>query len=102
MAHIYFQQINPESNGIHSLHAQTDASLFVYFQYLDLDDVAFREFVADFLDAFFGNLRDMHQTVTPRQYGDEGTKIHEFRNLALINTPDFHISGDVDKCAFLQ
>src|ERR1700733_7139674 len=79
---------------IDAAHRQSHAPLPVALETLHAHQIAFLQLVAHALDAFIGDLRDVHQSVAPGKDGDEGAEIHQPRNLALVDAPDFHVSGN--------
>src|SRR5690606_16073615 len=82
------------SGGVDGLHAQANTALLVDFEHLHLDDIAFGKLVAHLLDALVGDLRNVHESVTSRQDGDEGTEVHQLGHLALVDTAHFDIGRD--------
>src|SRR4051794_30554454 len=75
-------------------HAQTDPTLTVDLEHLDLHDVAFLELVADALHALVRDLRDVHEAVASRQDRDERAKVHEPHDLTFVNSSDFYVGRD--------
>src|SRR5688572_139237 len=75
-------------------HTETYTALFVHFQHFHLYRVTLRELVADIGDALLADLRDVHQPILAGQYGDEGAKIHDFRNPATVNLADCNVGGN--------
>ena len=76
------------------LHGEPDTTLAIDFQDLDLHDIAFGQFVTDFLDSFVRDLRNMHQAILARQDRDERAKIHQAGDLALVNATHFDVCGN--------
>ena len=70
-------------------HAEPDPALAIDFQHFDFDDVTLAQLVADFLNALVRDLRDVNQSVLPRQDRHESTKVHEARNTTFVDAADF-------------
>src|ERR1700733_4145703 len=79
---------------IHTAHRKAHAALAVDLEHLDAHDIAFLQLVTHPFDAFIGDLRDVHEAVAARQDRDEGAKIHQARNLALIDAPHLDVRRD--------
>src|SRR6267378_81810 len=82
------------SSGVDVAHGQPHAPLPIHLENLHAYHIAFFQFVADALDALFGDLRDVNQAVAARKNGHEGAEIHQPRDLALIHPAHLDIGGD--------
>ncbi len=92
-AHTQFPGIEA-LGGVDFLHGESDATLTVHFEDLDLHFIAFCQLVADFLDALVGDLRDVYEAIFARQNRDECTEVHQSSDLAIVNTANFNICCD--------
>ena len=62
--------------GFNFLHGEPDAALTINLEYLDLNLIAFGQFVTNFFDAFVRYLRDVYQAIFTRQDRNEGAEVH--------------------------
>src|SRR5699024_3837252 len=77
------------------LHRQPDLALPVDLQHLDAHGLALGQLIADLFDPIVGNLRNVHQAITPRHQIDERAEIHQAHDLAFVDLAGFDIAGDV-------
>src|SRR6267378_5412056 len=82
------------SSGVDVAHGQPHAPLPIHLENLHAYHIAFFQFVADALDALFGDLRDVNQAVAARENGHEGAEVHQSRDLAFIHSAHFDVGGD--------
>ena len=66
-----------------SLHGKTDTAFFIHFQYLNADNLTFLQIIANLVDTLMGDLANMKQSVSSRQYLNNGAKIEKFLDCAL-------------------
>src|SRR5579863_1902157 len=74
-------------------HRQAHTALPIHLENLDPHHVAFLQFVADALDTLLGYLRDVHQSVAPRENGHEGAEVHEPGDLTLVHSAYLDVRG---------
>src|SRR5690606_4045480 len=76
------------------LDTQLDTAAVVHIQYLHLHHLAFFQVVADAVDALFGDLGNVHQTVSTRQNVHERTEIDDLGHLAIVDPAHFRLGHD--------
>ena len=81
--------------GEESLHREAHAALFVGFDHLDADLLAFLEVVGDLVDAFTGDLADVKETVLAREERDDGAEVEKTLHRAFVDLTDFHFGRDL-------
>src|SRR5712691_7367945 len=79
---------------LHFTLAQTNLALAIDLQHLDHDLIAFSEHVGHSAHATSPDLRDVQQTICPRENLDERAKVHHLAHSALVDPADLRLSGN--------
>ena len=56
--------------------------------------MTFFKVIGNRINTLVGNLRNMQQTITTRQYADDSTKIKQLEHCTFVNLANFDISGN--------
>src|SRR5438094_3411235 len=77
------------------LHGQAHSSLVVGFQHLHLHHLAFLQVIGHGVDPLVADLRDVQQSVAPRQHLHDGAEVQQPQHRAFVDLADLDVRGQL-------